>query len=387
MESEKKRIPMDIILVIFFLMLISLLSLYNLQQTYPGSENFVLKQSVWFGIGILFMIGIRFLDLNQLFKLSLPAYIMGVLVLGVLLINPGGIAPEINGANSWFVFGGISMQPAEFAKFTTILCMSYVIVKHKNKYGTGLFKSDFILFSKLLVVTAIPVSLIMLQPDFGTSVVYLIILGVTVLLSGINWKLILLIAASFVIIIGSAFFIIITFPEESTELLPIAPYQVDRIMTWVQESEHQNDKNFQVTKSLLAIGSGQLFGKGFNNLEVYIPEAQTDFIFAIIGESFGYVGCTIVILLYFILIYSLIVRGLKMYKIEPFASYFCFGFSTLLAVHAFQNIGMTIGVMPITGIPLLLVSYGGSSVLSTMIGTGIAFRIAEEKLRNEEYIF
>lgn len=387
MDTKEKRIPIDIIIVIFFLMLASLLSLYNLQQTNPGSENFVLKQSVWFGIGFLFMIGIRFLDPYQIFKLSLPAYIIGVLVLGILLVSPSSLAPNINGAHSWFVFGGVSMQPAEFTKFTTILCLSYVIVKHKEKHGTGRFNNDLILLIKLFLVTGIPVTLIMMQPDFGTSVVYLIILGAMVLLSGINWKLLLLLVVSFVVLVGSALFIVTQFPDKATEILPIDPYQVDRIITWFDDSAPQNDKNFQVTKSLLAIGSGQLFGKGLHKLEVYIPEAQTDFIFAILGESFGYVGCSFVIMLYFLLIYNLIIRGLKMYKSDPFSSYFCFGFSTLLAVHTFQNIGMTIGVMPITGIPLLLVSYGGSSVLSTMIGMGVAFRIAEEKLRREEFMF
>lgn len=387
MNTKEKRVPFDIVFVIFFLMVASLLSLYNLQQTNPGSENFVLKQSVWFGIGILFMIGIRFLDPDQLFKLSLPAYILGVIVLGILLISPSNIAPVINGANSWFVFGRISMQPAEFTKFTTILCMSYVIVRHKAKHETGQFSKDFILLCKLFLVTGIPVVLIMMQPDFGTSVVYLIILGAMVLLSGINWKLLMILVASFIILVGSALFIVTQFPDKATEILPIDPYQVDRIVTWFDDSAPQNDKNFQVTKSLSAIGSGQLFGKGLHELEVYIPEAQTDFIFAILGESFGYVGCSIVIMLYFFFIYTLIIRGLKLYKSDSFSSYFCFGFSTLLAVHTFQNIGMTIGVMPITGIPLLLVSYGGSSVLATMIGMGVAYRIAEEKLRREEFMF
>jgi rod shape determining protein RodA len=122
-------------------------------------------------------------------------------------------------------------------------------------------------------------------------------------------------------------------------------------------------------------------------VEVYYPEAQTDFIFSVIGETFGFIGGAIVILLYFLLLYKLVTLGLNMYQYMPFASYFCFGFLSLILIHVFQNIGMTIGVMPVTGIPLPLISYGGSSVMATMLGMGVVYRIAVEYTIQNDYLF
>src|SRR5690625_1363266 len=124
-----------------------------------------------------------------------------------------------------------------------------------------------------------------------------------------------------------------------------------------------------------------------SSLEVYLPEAHTDFIFSVIGESFGFIGGAAVILLNFLLMYKLVTLGLKSYKFSVFGSFLCFGFMSLLLVHAFQNIGMTIGIMPITGIPLLLISYGGSSVISTMIGFALVYRVAVEGSRQDDYLF
>ena len=137
----------------------------------------------------------------------------------------------------------------------------------------------------------------------------------------------------------------------------------------------------------MALGSGQLFGKGMGSLEVNYPEAHTDFIFSVIGESFGFIGSAIVIFLYFMLLYKLVTLGLSIYKHSPFGTFFCYGFLSLLLVHVFQNIGMTLGIMPITGIPLLLVSYGGSSVMSTMLGLGVIYRVAVEYSIQNDYLF
>src|SRR5699024_4509112 len=124
-----------------------------------------------------------------------------------------------------------------------------------------------------------------------------------------------------------------------------------------------------------------------SNSEVALPEAHTDFIYSIIGESFGNVGASQVILIFFLLLYKLVTLGMKSYNFSPFGSYICFGFMALILIHTFQNIGMTIGIMPITGIPLLFVSYGGSTTISTMIGFGLIYRIATEYSRQQDFLF
>ena len=304
-----------------------------------------------------------------------------------MLISPDSIARTINGAKSWFTLPGLSLQPAEFTKVTTILFLSALISKHKTKYEVSSIKSDTFLLAKILLFTGIPVGLIMLQPDFGTAMVYLFISGMLIILSGINWRIIL----SLIVIISSAgaaiIGFIIKFPVLAQELIGIKQYQVNRILTWFDPTQQSSDATFHFDRAYMALGSGQLFGKGMGSLEVNYPEAHTDFIFSVIGESFGFIGSAIVIFLYFMLLYKLVTLGLSIYKHSPFGTFFCYGFLSLLLVHVFQNIGMTLGIMPITGIPLLLVSYGGSSVMSTMLGLGVIYRVAVEYSIQNDYLF
>ena len=378
----------DLIFLFTLFVCVSLLSIYNAQQLeqYEG-ENFVLKQIVWFTIGACIVAAIQFLDLEQLQKASIYIYGISIFVLIVLLISPDSIARTINGAKSWFTLPGLSLQPAEFTKVTTILFLSALISKHKTKYEVSSIKSDTFLLAKILLFTGIPVGLIMLQPDFGTAMVYLFISGMLIILSGINWRIIL----SLIVIISSAgaaiIGFIIKFPVLAQELIGIKQYQVNRILTWFDPTQQSSDATFHFDRAYMALGSGQLFGKGMGSLEVNYPEAHTDFIFSVIGESFGFIGSAIVIFLYFMLLYKLVTLGLSIYKHSPFGTFFCYGFLSLLLVHVFQNIGMTLGIMPITGIPLLLVSYGGSSVMSTMLGLGVIYRVAVEYSIQNDYLF
>ncbi|MCM3397683.1 FtsW/RodA/SpoVE family cell cycle protein [Oceanobacillus profundus] len=387
-KKQSYYMQTDLIFLFTLFVCVSLLSIYNAQQLeqYEG-ENFVLKQIVWFTIGACIVAAIQFLDLEQLQKASIYIYGISIFVLIVLLISPDSIARTINGAKSWFTLPGLSLQPAEFTKVTTILFLSAVISKHKTKYEVSSIKSDTFLLAKILLFTGIPVGLIMLQPDFGTAMVYLFISGMLIILSGINWRIIL----SLIVIISSAgaaiIGFIIKFPVLAQELIGIKQYQVNRILTWFDPTQQSSDATFHFDRAYMALGSGQLFGKGMGSLEVNYPEAHTDFIFSVIGESFGFIGSAIVIFLYFMLLYKLVTLGLSIYKHSPFGTFFCYGFLSLLLVHVFQNIGMTLGIMPITGIPLLLVSYGGSSVMSTMLGLGVIYRVAVEYSIQNDYLF
>src|SRR5699024_4512194 len=147
------------------------------------------------------------------------------------------------------------------------------------------------------------------------------------------------------------------------------------------------DDRYQIDKSMTTIGSGQLTGKGMSAAEVSLPEAHTDFIFSIIGESFGLLGAAIVIFVFFLLLYRLVILGLKSMEMNASGAYISSGLRALILIHTFQNIGMTIGIMAITGIPLLFVSYGGSTILSTMIGLALVYRVAVEESKQQEFIF
>lgn len=368
---------------------VSLLAIYNAEQLPQNvGQNYVIKQIVWFSAGIFLVSIIQFFDLEQLYKASIYIYGFGVLVLIVLLISPESIAAEIRGTKSWFTLPGLSIQPAEFTKITTILFLAAAISQHKGKYEVPTIPSDIFLLLKIGVITAIPIVFILMQPDFGTSMVYVFIAGMMVLLSGIDWKIIGGLVLTVAALAVSTLLFIVNFPELAEDTIGIAPYQINRLMTWFDPSQNASGDTYQFDLSMLALGSGQLTGKGLNNLQVVqLPDAHTDFIFSIIGESFGFIGSALVILLYFIMLYRLVTLGLKSFENSQFGSYISFGFLSLLLIHAFQNIGMTIGIMPITGIPLLLISYGGSSVLSTMIGFGLVYRVAVEIDIQNDYLF
>lgn len=367
---------------------VSLLAIYNAQQLeqYAG-RNFVVLQIFWYAVGIGIVALIQLFDLDQLYKISLYAYIFGVLLLAVLLVSPESIARTINNSKSWFTLPGFSMQPSEFAKISTVLYFAAVISKHKEKYMKPNWKTDVFLLCKIAMIVIIPVLLINMQPDFGSSMVYLFIAGVFVLLSGVDWKIIGTLILGGAAILLAALWIIVSFPQMSEQVLGLKQYQVQRVLTWFDASNQTSDDTFHFDRSLSALGSGQLTGKGMGSLQVSLPEAHTDFIFSVVGESFGFVGCAIVVLLYFLLLYRMLTLGLNSFHDSMFGSYICFGFLSLLFIHAFQNIGMIVGIMPITGIPLLLISYGGSSVLSTMIGLGLVYRVAVENAMQKDYLF
>ena len=166
------------------------------------------------------------------------------------------------------------------------------------------------------------------------------------------------------------------------EKMGVDPYQFKRIDSWLDPQSYSQDAGMQLLRSLLAIGSGQTAGKGFGNREVYMPESHSDFIFSTIGEEFGFIGGSIVIILFFILIFQLTRTGLE--TKNQFYSYLCTGVIAMMSFHAFQNIGMTIQLLPITGIPLPFISYGGSSLLSNMIAMGMILSI---RYHYKQYMF
>ncbi|MCT2535259.1 FtsW/RodA/SpoVE family cell cycle protein [Aquibacillus koreensis] len=391
MINEKIYVRYDLIGLLLLFMLISLISIYNAEQLeqYEG-QNFMLKQAVWFGLGLTILIFVQFFDLETIYKLSLACYLVGILLLIVLHFSPSTIAPAINTAKSWFKFGGVSFQPSEVTKITTILYLAAIISKHKAKFESTTVTTDFFLLGKLILVGIIPIAFIMMQPDFGTSMVLLSIVIALIFLSGIRWSIILSISLTVAIFIGITVLLVFRYPDIAQSTLNLENYQMDRLETWLglsEDSSNSENKTYHFQKSLLAVSSGQLMGKGIHNLEVYIPEAQTDFIFSIIGESFGFLGCSFVLILYFCLIYRLVTLGLKIYHTNYFGAYLCFGYLFLIFIHTFQNIGMTIGIMPITGIPLLLISYGGSSVLASMIGYALIYKVSCEYQKQEMYLF
>lgn len=390
-QMQKKQshfFQSDLIILLILLIGVSLLAIFNAQQLeqYEG-RNFVMLQAFWYIVGILILIGLQFIDTDQFYRASLVIYASTVLLLIVLWISPESIAREVNGAKSWFHLPGFTLQPSEFTKIGLIMYLSAIIVKHKEKFKNSTIETDLKLLVKMGVIVGIPVMFTMVQPDMGTSLVYLFITGMLVILSGIDWKIIATLIATMLIAAVTVIFIVVQFPDFAKDVLHIKPYQMGRVLTWFDHSQQTSNDTFHIDRSMQALGSGQLTGKGMDSLQVLLPEAQTDFIFSVVGESFGFIGTAAVVLLYFLLMYKLVTLGMQVHQRNPYGAYLCFGYMSLLLMHTFQNIGMTIGIMPITGIPLYFLSYGGSSVLAAMIGYGLIYKVAVENSIQNDYLF
>src|SRR5699024_5971518 len=230
---------------------------------YAGG-NFVIKQAVWYGAGITFIFGLFFVDLTQLYKTSIFVYAFGVVILIILRLSPESIAKTINGAKSWFTgIPGLSLQPSEFTKIALILFIGAIISHHRDKYAVNTVRSDIYLLLKIISATALPVLFTIIQPDLGTSLVYVFIAGELTILSGIDWKILSTLIVGGGAIGDGIISLVIKFPELSQQLIGIKPYQINRVLTWFDPTQQGND-TFQIDRSKLAVGSGQLTGKGMS---------------------------------------------------------------------------------------------------------------------------
>ncbi|MCY9383969.1 FtsW/RodA/SpoVE family cell cycle protein [Bacillus inaquosorum] len=378
----------DLIFIFGVFFIISVVAIHAAGQFGQYGGNAWTKQIAYYVLGAIAISVLLYFDLEQLEKLSLYVFLFGILLLLILRVSPESIAPVKNGAKSWFQFGSVTLQPSEFMKIGLMMMVASVISKASPKKIRSL-RDDVHLLLKIAGVSVVPIGLILLQ-DAGTAGICMFIVIVMIFMSGVNWKLIAIIGGSGILVISLILLVMINFPD-AAKSVGIQEYQIKRVTSWVSDSNGttQEDANsgWQVDQAVMAIGSGGILGNGVHNLKVYVPEGQTDFIFAILGESFGFIGCAIVVIMFFFLIYRLVVLIDKIHPYNRFASFFCVGYTALIVIHTFQNIGMNIGIMPVTGIPLLFVSYGGSSTLATLIGFGIVYNASVQLTRYRSYLF
>ncbi|OES46706.1 FtsW/RodA/SpoVE family cell cycle protein [Domibacillus iocasae] len=373
-QQQSSRIDYGLMLILLMLFIVSCVAIYSAQTTGQYGTNFVIRQVVWYVVGIgIITLFIRF-DSDQFHGMSWYLYGIGIFLLVFLIIAPSSIAPTINGAKSWYRFPGIGqIQPSEFFKIFLVLTLSRIMVNHHLKNPIKTIQSDLLLLVKLGATTGVPLLLIMQQPDLGTSLVLISILLGMIFVSGITWKILLPLFGSASALIALIFYMVLWHPAILEKYMGVKQYQFGRIYSWLDPYNYESSTGFHLTRSLLAIGSGQTMGKGFGYREVYLPESHTDFIFSIIGEEYGFIGASIVVSLFFVLIYH--ITKLALTTKVPYYSYMCAGVIAMITFHAFQNIGMTIGLLPITGIPLPFISYGGSSLMGNMLALALVFSI------------
>ena len=331
--------------------------------TYPRLQLF------WIGAGLIAMAAIIFFP-YQLYERYANVFYVGqiVLLVGTLLIAQAGRG----GMTAFFNWGSDrGFQPSEVCKIAIIISLSKAFCTRTDPIKT---LSDIFL---LIIYVALPLALIVVQPDFGTALVYAAIFAVMVLVSGTDWKLIGGFLGVFVIMMIPLWYFINNTASDN--------FRFDRILMWLNPDAYP-DKARQIINGQIAIGSGGLFGKGivspgsFASLG-YISDDHTDFIFAIVCESFGLVGGFALVLAYGLLIARLIVLAVR--TDDPYGSYLIVGVTGLLLFHVLENIGMVIGLFPVTGIPLPFVSYGGSNMLTNMMGIGLVLNVVMRSRRHE----
>ncbi|MFS0559200.1 FtsW/RodA/SpoVE family cell cycle protein [Terribacillus sp. 179-K 1B1 HS] len=350
--------------LVVLLGLVSLVSLYQVQLL--QGEYFVIQQIVWYviGLGGCFIVS-YFLDMDILKRLSLFVYLFFLLLLVGILIAPASISKEINNAYGWYSIGGFSFQPAESMKIGLILYLAQVISKGTD--ASPSLKEEMWLIGKLTIVTLIPVAVVMQFPDFGNAMVYLAIYGAMLLVSRVRIKTILLIfSIPLTIVIAltiTYFFATDFFLDRILGMLP--SYQASRFYGWLQPEKY-TISGYQLNQSIMAIGSGNV--SGYDHLP-HVPYAYSDLIFAVIGGVFGFAGTSIVLMLYFILIYKIIMISQRYH--DSFGSLVGAGIAGFLTFQIFQNVGMSIGLMPVTGLGLPLISYGGSALVITLASLGL----------------
>ncbi|GGI33676.1 MULTISPECIES: FtsW/RodA/SpoVE family cell cycle protein [Staphylococcus] len=369
-KSLRHRLDWKLITLILILCVISVMTIHSAMGGGQYSMDFGIRQIFYYILGAVLAFLIMIVSPKKIRKYTFAIYfIFIVLLIGLILLPETAITPIINGAKSWYRFGPISIQPSEFMKIVLILAISKVVAQHNRFTFNKSIETDFMLILKIIGVTILPVLLILLQNDLGTTLVIMAIIAGIIIVSGVSWKILTPLFGAFIFLAASVILSILFKPSLIENLAGIKTYQLGRINSWLDPYTYSSGDGFHLTESMKAIGSGQLIGKGFNQGEVYIPENHTDFIFSVIGEEFGFIGAVVLIVIYLLLLMHLLKRASQ--TEDLFNKSFIIGYVSLLLFHIVQNIGMTIQLLPITGIPLPFISYGGSSLWSLMAGIGI----------------
>ena len=340
--------------LMFLIITLTAFSMLVLYSASNHNMDYVMSQGSKILAGYIIMIVIAFIPPNRIKQLTLPFYFVAILMLFAVIF----IGVEANGAHRWIDLKIIRFQPAEIAKLALPMMVAYYL----NKTN---IPPTFINVVGSLIIIAIPVSLIFMQPDLGTAIVILFSGVIVLFLSGLQWRYIVIATIAIGVAIPTMWF------------FGMKEYQKDRVETFLNPELDPLGNGYQIIQSKIAIGSGGIYGKGWeNSTQVslqFLPEATTDFVFAIIGEEFGFIGTILLMTCYLLMIW----RGLYISLNARDTFYQLVGGSICLVFffYVFVNIGMVSGILPVVGVPLPFVSYGGTSIMTLFISFGILMNI------------
>jgi rod shape-determining protein RodA len=387
MEERKtgfQQIDYTLLFLLFVLMCFSLLAIYSGSGQYFSEDPtyYVKRQIIWFVVGIVVMVGVMVIDYDLFKNFSIPVYGIGIVLLLLVAYSPLGVFR--NGSQRWIDIGPAEIQPSEFMKIFLILALAHMLYRVTMNRTKKDLQSDLIIVAKVIAIGLPPFFLILRQPDLGTALVIASIMATMLLMSGVAWRILIFLGLGAI----GGILSLVWLHNHNFELFSkfIASHQLDRIYGWLDPYEHQGSYGYQLVNAMRGIGSGQLQGSGFmqgiQTQSDRIPEIHTDFIFTVIGEEFGFIGATVLLVTYFLLFYRMIIIALTCNNL--FGTYLIAGVIGLLVFQVFQNIAMTIGVMPITGLALPFISYGGSALLTNMFAMGIVLNV---NIRTRHYMF
>ena len=390
------------------LVIFGLLAIYSASNG-VGTIDLFYKQLAWFGIGLIVMAVVYYTDYRKIMEYSYGLYIAGLCLLILVLF----FGTKVSGATSWMRIGFISIQPSEIAKVTTILALARYLSSDNTDIGS---LNDVFL---AIAIAVIPAGLVMLQPDMGTTLTYLSFIFPVMIMAGFNAYYLLLMMIPFIltvvgffniymlVVLTIVFFVLLVFIRKGFQFSQLVvslcgfagglftfrfaanilqPHQMKRIQTFLDPMSDPQGAGYNALQAKIAIGSGGIFGKGFlegtQTQLRFIPAQWTDFIFCVIGEEMGLIG-SIVLLGLFLALFLRILWLVSVIK-NKFVELTLVGFVSLWLVHVMINVGMTIGLFPVIGVPLPFLSYGGSSLLGNMVMVALALNFFRNK-RNLGY--
>lgn len=338
--------------VVFLLVCFGLVTIYGIASA-ADSPNFALfkKQVVFACIGFCVLVFMSLVNYKSFSSYSKHIYIIGVFFLVLVLI----FGQTVRGTRGWFQIAGFGIQPVELAKLALIIIMAKFFSQHSRQMN------EFRYLAASMVYMMIFAGLVLMQPDFGSALTMVGIWVLMVLVIGIKrLHFVLLSLSATAVIIGSWFFV-------------LKDYQIDRIMVFLDPSRDPLGRGYNITQATIAVGSGQWFGRGLGygsqSQLKFLPESQTDFIFAVIAEEFGFIGIIIIMLLLGVLFWRFM-RAAKLCE-NDFGTFLVLGVAILFFIQIMVNVGMNVGLMPVTGISLPFISYGGSFLIMALLMVGM----------------
>ncbi|MBQ8663338.1 MAG: rod shape-determining protein RodA [Eubacterium sp.] len=342
-----------------------ILTLIGIMVIGSAKESVQDKQILGLCMGLVFMVFVSLIDYSHLLRFWAFIYLFAIILL-VVVLSPLGT--EVNGAQRWISLPGLQFQPSELCKVLLILFFAAFFTRYHEYLNT------FKMLAITIILIGIPLFLIYEEPDLSTTILTAGIFIILLFIAGLSYKIILTVLSAGIPAIIVFLFLI------SKQMIPfINEYQVGRILAWINPEKYA-DTAYQQQNAIMAIGSGQIWGKGLNNNSItsvkngnFISEPQTDFIFSIVGEELGFVGCSVVIILLFLIVFECVLVGRKAKDLA--GRLICCGVAAWIGFQSFINICVNTGLMPNTGLPLPFVSYGLTSLLCLYIGIGLVLNV------------